>query len=144
MPLHPLIVHAVVVLVPLAALGGIAISLLSWARKRYGELVVLAALAAMISTFVAQRAGQALYNSRPQRSPALDRHANLGDDLLLWVILLFVGTVVLYLAQRLIDRDQPRGRLAWMAGAVITVVFAVVSLIQVIRIGHAGSLAVWG
>src|SRR5687768_15833108 len=119
LPLHPLVIHAVVVLVPLAALGGIAISLLTWARKRYGSLVVVGAFGAAVSTFVAQLAGQSLYDSQPQHSPATDAHASIGGQLLLWVILLFVGTVVLMLAQRLIDQEQPRGRIAFIAGAVI-------------------------
>ncbi len=144
LPLHPLIIHAVVVLVPLAALGGIAISLLTWARKRYGSLVVVGAFGAAVSTYVAQLAGQNLYNSLQQRSAALEFHASIGTQLLLWVILLFVGTVVLMLAQRLIDQEKPRGRVALIAGAVLTVAMAIVCTVQVVRIGHAGSFAVWG
>lgn len=144
LPLHPLIIHAVVVLVPLAALGGVAISLLTWARVRYGSLVVVGAFGAAVTTFVAQIAGQDLYNSLPQRRPAVEAHASIGGQLLLWVILLFVGTVVVMLAQRLIDQDKPRGRIALISGAVITVAMAIVSTVQVMRIGHAGAVAVWG
>ena len=39
-PLHPLVVHAVVVLIPLAALGVIAIALVPKWRSRFGILVV--------------------------------------------------------------------------------------------------------
>ena len=146
LPLHPLIIHAVVILVPLAAVGGIAISLLTWARKRYGSLVVVGAFGAAAATYVGQIAGQALYNSLAQneRTPALNFHASIGTQLLLWVILLFVGTVVVMLAQRLIDQEKPRGRVALIAGAVLTVAMAIVCLIQVVRIGHAGSTSVWG
>ena len=63
LPLDPLIIHAVVILVPLAALGGIAISVLTWARVRYGSLVVVGAFGAAVTTFIAQIAGQDLYNS---------------------------------------------------------------------------------
>lgn len=144
LPLHPLIIHAVVVLVPLSALGGIAISVLTWARKRYGSLVVIGSFGAAVCTYVAQIAGQSLYNSRAQNSPATNAHAELGGQLLLWVILLFVGTVVVMVAQRLIDQDKPRGKIALISGAVITVAMAIVSVVQVLRIGHAGSVAVWG
>ena len=34
----------------------------------------------------------------------MEAHASIGGQLLLWVILLFVGTVVVMLAQRLIDQ----------------------------------------
>lgn len=144
LPLHPLIVHAVVILVPLAAVGGIAISVLTWARKRYGSLVVVGAFGAAASTYVAQIAGQSLYNEQPQRSSALEFHASIGTQLLLWVILLFAGTVVVMVAQRLIDQDKPRGRVALIAGSVLTVAMAIVCTVQVVRIGHAGSTAVWG
>ena len=68
LPLHPLIIHAVVVLVPLAALGGIAISVFTWARKRYGSLVVIGSFGAAVSTYVAQIAGQNFYATRESRN----------------------------------------------------------------------------
>ena len=40
MPLHPLVVHGVVVLLPLAALGTIAIAVRPVWRRTYGHLVV--------------------------------------------------------------------------------------------------------
>lgn len=144
LPLHPLVVHAVVVLVPLSALGGLAISIFGWARKRYGSLVVVGSFAAAVSTLVAQQAGEALYASMPQHSAAVERHASIGGGLLLWAILLFAGCLAVFLAQVMIDRGQPHGRLAVIIGGAVTVVSAVVSLVQVIRIGHAGSTAAWG
>ncbi len=108
LPLHPLIIHLTVVLVPLAALGGVGIAVFTWARKRYGSLVVVGAFVAAVSTYVSQIAGQSLYNSLPQHSPQLEAHASIGGQLLLWVILLFVGTVVLMLAQRQLDADKPQ------------------------------------
>ncbi|MEV4388804.1 DUF2231 domain-containing protein, partial [Micromonospora sp. NPDC049580] len=41
LPLHPLVVHAVVVLLPLAALGVAALAVRPSWRGRYGGLVVL-------------------------------------------------------------------------------------------------------
>ena len=144
LPLHPLIIHATVVLVPLAALGGIVIAVLTWARKRYGSLVAVGSFGAAGSALAAQVTGQNFYASMPRHSAQLDAHASLGGQLLLWVILLFAGTVVLVVAQRMLDRDHPRGRIALISGAVLTVVMAVISLVQVMRIGHAGAVAVWG
>jgi hypothetical protein len=46
-------------------------------------------------------------------------------------------------AQRLIDQQNLQGRIALIIGGVITVVTAVISLVQVVRIGHTGSAAVW-
>ncbi|MFT4166775.1 MAG: hypothetical protein QM650_16180 [Microlunatus sp.] len=144
LPLHPLVVHAVVVLVPLAALGGIAISVWSAARKRYGWLTVAFAFAGAASTLVAQKAGEALAASLPQHSPLLEAHIAIGGQLLVWVILLFLSTLAVMISQRLIDRQQPSGRIARLVAAIVTVATAVISVVQVARIGHAGATAVWG
>jgi hypothetical protein len=73
----------------------------------------------------------------------METHINLGGTLLVWVVLLFAGTAAVMFAQRLIDQQNPRGRVALIAGGVITVISAVVSIVQVVRIGHSGSAAVW-
>lgn len=144
LPLHPLVVHAVVVFVPLAALGGLAMAVSAAVRKRYGWLVVAFALIGMVSTIVAQQAGEALAATFAQKSAAMSAHIAIGDGLFLWTIILFVGTAVLVVSQRLIDADHPQGRLARWGGIIVTVVGAIVSVVQVVRIGHAGSNAVWG
>ena len=144
LPLHPLVVHAVVILVPLAALGGIAISAWTAARKRYGSLTVAFAAAAAGSTFVAQKAGESFGATFTRTTEAMQTHMNLGGSLLIWVIILFFGTLAVVVAQRLIDQQNPRGRVALIAGGVITAISAVVSIVQVIRIGHSGATAVWG
>jgi uncharacterized membrane protein len=143
LPLHPLVVHAVVVLVPLSALGGIVISAWTAARKRYGWLTVAFAAAAAASTFVAEQAGEAFAATFARKTEALETHINLGGTLLVWVVILFVGTAAVMFAQRLIDQQNPRGRVVLIAGGVITVISAVVSIVQVVRIGHSGSAAVW-
>lgn len=144
LPLHPLVVHAVVILVPLAALGGIVISAWTAARKRYGSLTVAFAAAAAGSTFVAQEAGDPFAATFARTTEAMQTHMDLGDSLLIWVIILFFGTVAVMVAQRLIDQQNPRGRVALIAGGVITAISAVVSIVQVIRIGHSGATAAWG
>ena len=146
LPLHVLMVPAVVVLVPLAATGGIVISVLRWARRRYGELVLVGALGAAVATYIAQVAGEDFQQnpSFATPSPEMLEHFALGDDLLVWTILLFVGVTAVVLGQRLVDRQLSRGNLVLLIGSVVTVVCAVVSVVQTVRIGHSGALAVWG
>ena len=144
LPLHPLVVHAVVVLVPLSALAGIIISAWTAARKRYGWLTVAFAAAAAASTFVAQQAGESFAATFARKTEAMETHINLGGTLLVWVIILVVGTAAVMIAQRLIDQQNPRGRVALIAGGIVTAISAVVSIVQVIRIGHSGATAVWG
>ena len=57
-PLHPLVVHAVVVLLPLAVVGTIAIVLRPSWRVRYGPLVVLAAAVSTVLMPVATSSGR--------------------------------------------------------------------------------------
>jgi hypothetical protein len=91
------------------------------------------------------QAGQSLYaRFGANASNAINRHASLGGTLLIWAVLLFVGTAAVMGAQWLIDRHDKRGRLVLIGGIVITVVSAVIALVQVVRIGHSGSVAVWG
>lgn len=144
LPLHPLVIHAVVILVPLSALGGLVISVWGWARQRYSGLVVLGAGAAAASTYVAQEAGEALLATFSQPPAAVQTHAQLGDGLLLWAIILFFGVLAVWIARRMIEKNNPRGRIALIVGAAITVVSAVISIVQVVRIGHSGATAVWG
>lgn len=144
LPLHVLIVHAVVILVPLAALGGLAISTLKWARLRYGSLVLVGAFGAAVSTFIAQQAGESFEKTFTRPTAAMEKHFAIGGGLFIWVLLLFVGIGAVVLGQWLVDRDQSRGRLVLLIGSVVTIACAVISVIQVVRIGHAGAVAVWG
>ena len=60
LPVHSLVVHAVVVFVPLAALGTIAVAAVPRWDRRYGLFVVAAALIATGSAFVAKQSGEEL------------------------------------------------------------------------------------
>ena len=60
LPVHPLVVHAVVVLVPLSAVGAVAIALVPRWRERYGVLVLLLSTAALAMVPVATRSGDSL------------------------------------------------------------------------------------
>ena len=59
-PVHPLVVHAAVVLVPLAGLGVLLMVVVPRFSRRFGWLVALAAAAATGACFVAKAAGEQL------------------------------------------------------------------------------------
>ncbi|HEY0816452.1 MAG TPA: DUF2231 domain-containing protein [Pseudonocardia sp.] len=158
LPLHPLVVHAVVVLVPLAILGALIIAVWPAARRRYGWLVVAVAAAATVAIPVATSTGEGLEHRLP-RTAAIETHARLGDDLLVFVAGLLVALAVfVYFHHRTAVRGRHEGpgttsaparltggpRLAAAVFAVLVIVFAVVSAVQVYRIGDSGAQAAWG
>src|SRR4051794_2735752 len=63
LPLHPLVVHAAVVLIPLASLGALLVVAWGKLRDRYGWLTVAFAVAAAGSAIVAKLSGEALRTS---------------------------------------------------------------------------------
>jgi hypothetical protein len=153
LPFHVLVVHAVVVLVPLAVLGTVVIALWPTARRRYGWLTVGLALLATIAIPIATNSGENLRDRLP-RTSLIHTHAELGDQLLILVAPLLLATVGLmvmdhyrsHLAQ--IDGGPTRRLLLWTraGGLALTgliVVFAVLSGVQVVRIGDSGAQAAW-
>ncbi|MGZ7013440.1 MAG: hypothetical protein ACXVLK_10010 [Acidimicrobiales bacterium] len=94
-PAHPLLVHAAVVLVPLAAIGTAVIAVWGRARRSLGWVVVGFAFAAFGAVGVAQKSGGALANHVV--TTALTRaHVEMGDAVLPWAfgILLASGAVM--------------------------------------------------
>lgn len=154
LPLHPLVIHAVVVLVPLAVLGGIAIAVWPTARRRFGWLVVGVAAAATASIPLATSTGEGLKHSLPQ-TRLIERHAHLADQLLPFVVVMLVAVIGLQLVDTLRSRGSRHGeqgvtlaskplvRPVAVLCAALTVLAAVASAVQVVRIGDTGAAAAW-
>ncbi|QIG42937.1 hypothetical protein G5V58_09320 [Nocardioides anomalus] len=136
LPVHPLVVHAVVVLLPLACLGTLAIAVRPAWRRPYGPLVVASAALATVLIPVATSSGEQL--EKHVGDPG--RHAELGDQLIWFAIPL----LVLSLALVALDR-WPRGGTALVRTVgVLAVVAGVAASVQVYRVGDSGARAAWG
>ena len=136
LPIHPLVVHAVVVLVPLAALGTIALAPRPAWRQHSGRLVVGAAVLATALTPIATSSGEAL--EKHVGDPG--EHAALGDQLIWFLIPLLVISVALVF----LDRRRPDSTTALRVVATLGVVAALATTVQVYRIGDSGARAAWG
>jgi len=145
LPFHVLVNHGAVVLVPLAALGVIAIALVPGWRERYGTLVAGLAVVASITTFVTVLSGaqfeKSLVDGGGLGGPVaekVDEHEAFGNLLRWYVLALAIFAVALVLLVR-------RGGAAnvIMIVAVVAVVAAGASIYQVVLTGHSGSTAVW-
>ncbi|MFG1674053.1 DUF2231 domain-containing protein [Micromonospora sp. NPDC049282] len=145
LPLHPLVVHAVVVLLPLAALGVVALAVRPAWRGRFGWLVVLVAALATAAIPLATQSGEDLEH----RVGDPGRHAELGDQLIWFALPLLLVAVALVWLHRRADRpagDRPKtgsGALGVVV-AVLAVAVAAANLVQVYRVGDSGAKAVWG
>ena len=150
MPLHPLVVHAVVVLGPLAALTGLAYAAVPrWRWLLRWPLLVLAVVTAVASVVAAQ-AGEALLDLRPELEPLVEEHEEYGE-LLRSAALGFVavsafaawalGGVSALASGR--GARESRGALGTVA-AVLLAVSAVVLLVMLFLAGDSGARAVWG
>ena len=137
LPLHPLVVHAAVVLLPLAALGALLIAVSKRARKRYGWQVVLCSFVATGAVIAARLTGEAL-NGGTQGTGILATHITYGL-LTPWPAgALALTSLLLVLAGRGTNRP------ILLITAWLTVMSALASLAIILVVGHAGSTAVWG
>ena len=143
LPVHPLIVHAVVVLVPLAAvlLGMSAVSprFRHWARYA----TPATALLGLVMVPLATSSGENLERNVEQTAQ-LREHTQLGDTLLPF------GLAWFELRGSRGGHEGSQGFVARLGSpavlrvvAVLGVVAALGTLVQVGRIGHSGAQSVW-
>jgi hypothetical protein len=152
LPVHALVVHAVVVLLPLACLGTVAIALKPAWRERYGPLVVACAVLATVLIPVATSSGEALEH----RVGNPGEHAEQGDQLIWFAIpLLLLAAVLVWLDRRARTAGHPRDtpvdttggsthRTLTLAVAVLAVLASLATSVQVYRVGDSGARAAWG
>ncbi|MEV5002514.1 DUF2231 domain-containing protein [Nocardioides sp. LML1-1-1.1] len=141
LPVHPLVVHAVVVLLPLAVLGTVAIVVRPSWRARFGPLVVGCAAVATALVPVATSSGEAL--ERRVGDPG--RHAALGDQLIWFAVpLLVTAAAVVWLDQRSRAGTRTGSPLVLRAVSVLALVAALAAGVQVVRVGDSGARAAWG
>lgn len=154
LPIHPLVVHAVVVLLPLGILGTIAIAVRPAWRKAHGWLVVGITAAATVIIPVATSSGEDL----EKRVGDPGKHAELGDQLIWFALpLLILVAALVYLDRRgshapvgpvaVADAGQhaaATGSRALTTVAALAIVASLAAGVQVYRVGDSGARAAWG
>lgn len=141
LPVHPLVVHAAVVLVPLTALGLLAMAIWPRFSGRYGWVVAVSGLLATGSSFAAKESGEVLEGRVGE--PGFD-HAELGDLMPIFAGVMLVAVIALWLIDRRAPADGPAPRRGLrIAVAVVGVLIALGNLFWVYRVGDSGAKSVW-
>jgi hypothetical protein len=142
LPVHALVVHAVVVLVPLAALGLILVAVRPSWRRSFGPVVVLLATAGLAMVPVATRSGHRLKERLDASgivAKQIKNHQDMGS-LVIWPTL-----AMWVLSIALIALDRRRGGSTGLTTAIagLAVLAALASVAQVAVTGELGTKAVW-
>jgi hypothetical protein len=137
LPWHPLVVHAVIVLLPLACLGAVLVALRADWDRLHGFLVVAVSFLAAGASVVAKQSGEQLAS----RVGLPVEHAAMGKWVVLSAGLLFLGVAALWW----LDRRHVEARTTVMRALVgVNVVLAAAAFTTVVLAGHSGATAVWG
>lgn len=150
LPLHPLVVHAVVILGPLAGLTGLAYAFVPRWRWLLRWPLVALSLVVAVTAFVSVQAGESLLDARPGLEPLIETHEERGELLRNWSLSFVIDAVLAAwalgggsaLASGWGARDS-KGVIGWIA-MVLLVVGSVGLMVLVFLAGDSGAQAVWG
>lgn len=151
LPLHPLVVHAVVILGPLAGLTGLVYAFVpKWRWLLRWPLVALSLIVA-VTAVVATMAGQSFLESRPELEPLVEDHKAWGQLLRNWSLSFVVDALLAAwalggtsaLASGRGARESKGGPIGWVA-MILLVAGSIGLLVLVFLAGDSGARAVWG
>ncbi|MEV4630752.1 DUF2231 domain-containing protein [Micromonospora sp. NPDC049523] len=149
LPVHPLVVHAAVVFVPLLVLLAIGYGILPRFRAKTGWAVAILAVLAPASALFAKLSGEELLEALiakgypPPIVAQLTEHQEYGD-LLFWFSLglgIVTGLLLYVTSARASSANLPRWVALVLTGLVI--VFGVLSAVYVYLTGDSGAQVVW-
>ena len=147
LPVHPLLAHAAVVLVPLAAVMTILVAVDPQRRSRFGILTWLLAALAAVAAFASRASGPGLGDALyPTAVPdKVIQHESVGQTAPWFALALFGGITALLL----LDSDAKRRRGSGSALlpsilVVVVVLVAMVAAMQMLWAGWTGTAAHWG
>jgi hypothetical protein len=139
LPLHPLLVHGAVVLVPLVAIGALVMSYLPSFSRRHGKIILGLAIIAQISVFLAKISGEAFEDIL---NKSVEKHAELGE---IAPFITIPMVVLIYLRWRMDRSGSTFGSvLIRRLTSVALVVASLTSIVFIFLVGHSGAESVWG
>jgi hypothetical protein len=134
LPVHPLVIHAVVVGIPLMAIITIVVAVRKNLRERFSWWVAGANFLLFLVTLVAKQSGEALQQARGGQLAI--EHGQLGS-VMPWFVLALTATSAAVAGT---SRNRALGPIA----VVASIVSSVLAVWWCVRTGDAGARSVWG
>lgn len=151
-PLHPLIVHIPVVLVPLAFIGAIAALAMPRWRSWCLPLTAVFATVSLIGVQLAIQSGEGLEEILDEESAAIERHSQLAEQarpmVLLFVLFAVAAAVIWWMVSRDSGEEATAGRTATLRKLIVpicalSVLTGALATVWIYRTGHSGAESVW-
>jgi hypothetical protein len=134
LPLHPLVIHGVVVGVPLMAVLTILVAVRKNLREKYSWWVAGANFLLFLLTLVAKQSGEALQQAKGGQLAI--EHGQLGSVLPWFILVLTVASAAV--------AGTSRNRALGPIAVVVSIIAAIASVYWTVRTGDAGARSVWG
>ncbi len=148
LPAHALLVHAAVVLVPLAVAGLVATGWKQAWRNHYSLPIAAIAVAGAVFSFLAKQSGEPLKHSIRQAADQagvvanFGEHPEQGDTAFVFAVLFAAAAVGLWAVNRYREKY---GLPTWApsAGYFVALIPALLALLTMVQAGHSGAQLVW-
>lgn len=141
LPIHPLVIHAVVVLIPLSALGAVVVAAVPRWLAPYSLLVALGALGGAVTAFVARETGERFEETLALGGVVAEKvevHGRYG----LWTFVSSLPFAVLAVAAYVVQRRRGPDAVTRLT-AVLAALAGLVAAGATVLAGHSGATAVW-
>ncbi len=133
LPVHPLVIHAVVVLLPLMALLTIVAAVRKGLRERFAWWVVAGNAVNLVLTFVAKESGETLQKSLGGQ--IAKEHGQLGALMPFFALFILLTSAAVAVTRR----NRALGPVA----VVVAILAAVAGVVWTVRTGDSGARALW-
>lgn len=155
LPMHPLLVHIPVVIIPLAVIGVLLIVVHPAWMKPYGFIVAALAGVGFFGALLAASTGEDLQETLSRTgqtvSPALRDHVEMGDSVQAFagVFFLFTAAWVAFawwrrrVGEERATATAKRPQVLHVVLSVLVVVSGVAATWSVVAAGHSGATSVW-
>lgn len=142
-PAHPLIVHGVVVLLPLAAIFALIAAAVPKLRRHWAPIALGLAVVSVGLVILSEGSGEQL-ERRVAETEAVEEHTEAAELVMPWALGLVLVAAGITAADRLGSKSEKLSPKAVTGAAVaLAVLVGAGATASVISVGHSGAKSVW-